>query len=388
MKRPRKPAPRGWGQIRPHADGYMADIRVGGQRYRQVFPTAGLAERFINEKRAQKVDAKAGRAVARASAPDVTYADAIAELLEQYEAGIPRVLTARTLESYQSQLRMLGAQWSGPVAHTTTGDVDGWIGSMRRAKLASSTIRHQCDRLSAVHQLAVRRGWLAALPAIVTRPRLVMASEPDALPEKDYAAVLKAAGTDRESRAILLLAGDAGLRLSEIWRLEWRDVRLRERSVHVRVVDEKRRPKSGKGRNLPMTPRLLAALTALRRSGAAVIRGANTETAITRRVQEAWSAALGGPATLHRLRHRYGTQLVLAGVPLPIVQQLMGHAKIETTMRYVHVVPQLSAVQLGRVGRATGGQRRKPDRVSESEPNARRLRVLGEVPEWLNGTVC
>ena len=388
MGRPRKPAPRGWGQVRPFGDGYQADIRVGGQRYRPVFPTAGLAEKFIEEKRAQKVDAKAGRAVARATAPDVTYAEAIKELLDQYEAGIPRVLTARTLESYKSQLRLLGAAWTGPLARTTTGDVDAYIGSLRRAKLASSTIRHQCDRLSAVFALAVRRGWLAAAPAIVTRPRLVMASEVDALPEAEYAAVLKAAGNDRESRAILLLAGDAGLRLSEIWRLEWRDVRLKTGSIHVRVTDEKKRTKSGKGRNLPVTPRLRATLAALKRSGAQVVRGARNVKAVVRRVQGPWSASVGGPATLHRLRHRFGTQLVLAGVPLPIVQQLMGHAKIETTMRYIHAVPEVSTGALAFVGRSTGGQR-KGSKVPVTVGRKRRsISDLGEVPEWLNGTVC
>jgi integrase len=369
----------------------MADIRVGGQRFRQVFPTAGLAEKFIEEKRAQKVDVKAGRLVRHASAPDVTYADAIAELREQYRAGIPRPLTTRTLESYESQLDILARHWTGAVGQTSTSDVDAWIGGMRRAKLASSTIRHQCDRLSAVHQLAVRRGWLAALPCEVTRPRLVMASEPDALPEVDYAQVLKSAHGDREATVILLLAGDAGLRLSEIWRLAWRDARFgpgATGSLHVRVENEKRRTKSGKGRNVPMTPRLRAAIWSLKRADGPVIMGAESESAITWRASRAWRPVLGEDATLHRLRHRYGTQLVLSGVPLPIVQKLMGHAKIETTMRYVHVVPEVAAGVLARVGRATGGQRRGPDRASRSEPNARRLRRLGEVPEWLNGTVC
>jgi len=386
MKPKRKPAPRGWGQIRPHGTGYMADIRVGGQRYRKVFPTAGLAERFIEEKQAQRVDVKAGRILRQASAPEVTYAEVIEELRAQYQAGIPRVLTRRTLESYESQLDVLARIWAGPLARTMTGDVDAWIGSMRRAKLASSTIRHQCDRLSAVHQLAVRRGWLAALPCIVTRPRLVLASEPDALPEGEYAAVLAAAKGDKQATAILLLAGDAGLRVAEIWRLARRDVRAD--SIHVRVENEKKRTKSGRGRNVPLTPRLKSALASVGRADGPVVRGAKTESAITWRASGAWRDALGGPATLHRLRHRYGTQLALAGVPLPIIQQLMGHAKIETTMRYVHAVPEVSRAVLAGLGRATGGQRGTSKIPVSSGRKNRRVSGLGEVPEWLNGAVC
>ena len=41
----------------------------------------------------------------------------------------------------------------------------------------------------------------------------------------------------------------------------------------------------------------------------------------------------------HFLRHSFGTRLVKMGVPLPVVQSLMGHADIESTMIYVHLHP-------------------------------------------------
>lgn len=48
----------------------------------------------------------------------------------------------------------------------------------------------------------------------------------------------------------------------------------------------------------------------------------------------------------HTLRHSYATHMVAAGHPLPKLQQLMGHAKIETTMGYVHIDPHgISATQ-------------------------------------------
>jgi len=34
------------------------------------------------------------------------------------------------------------------------------------------------------------------------------------------------------------------------------------------------------------------------------------------------------------------TRMVLAGVSLPVVKEILGHASIETTMRYAHPTPE------------------------------------------------
>lgn len=39
----------------------------------------------------------------------------------------------------------------------------------------------------------------------------------------------------------------------------------------------------------------------------------------------------------HTLRHLYATEMVNQGVSLPVVKELLGHASINTTMKYYHV---------------------------------------------------
>jgi integrase/recombinase XerD len=45
-------------------------------------------------------------------------------------------------------------------------------------------------------------------------------------------------------------------------------------------------------------------------------------------------------ANPHRFRHTFASDMVRAGVSLPALMQLMGHADIETTLLYVQVTPQ------------------------------------------------
>jgi integrase/recombinase XerD len=45
-------------------------------------------------------------------------------------------------------------------------------------------------------------------------------------------------------------------------------------------------------------------------------------------------------ANPHRFRHTFASDMVRGGISLPALMQLMGHADIRTTLRYVQITPQ------------------------------------------------
>lgn len=171
-----------------------------------------------------------------------------------------------------------------------------------------------------------------------------MAAEIRAVVPYDVAGLLAAADSDR-MRAVVLLAVEAGLRAGEIRGVQWNDIRdgmLTVRRALDKMTNEATPPKHNKVRTVPVSPLLESTLSRLPRRGLWVI-AADDGAAIPYDSMNDAIVALYGvasvvrpPKPLHCLRHTFGTQMAKLVDPFTL-RDLMGHADIATTMRYVDV---------------------------------------------------
>jgi len=351
---------RGWGSIVDHPGGHRASIYINGRREQKVLPTKPEANAWLKIMRSRKLLIEAGATAVPGLAEQVRFRELEEPFRHRLELGFRRPPTKRTLEGYKSDLREL-MRWWGPrrVSATTEREVQAYTAQLRADKLSTSAIRHRLDRLSQLFRYAVEQRMIAREPCRVARPGITLKSRPETVTDAQVAAMARAARGN--ALAILLLAGDAGLRRDEIRRLRAEDVRLDH--VHVAVRGEGDRTKSGKGRDVPiLTGRLRKALQRIDwkewpRSAWSVATVASP----------AWSAVVGsGRARLHALRHRFVTSLLAAGVPLARVQGWAGHSTPAVTMRYAHLdpmdVPAAAFKALTAPGRITTVSRATPKR--------------------------
>jgi integrase len=106
---------------------------------------------------------------------------------------------------------------------------------------------------------------------LVKKPKMELFKVGDAdldfLDFDEYQRLHEANREEADLHAAILLGGDAGLRRGEILGLEQSDVDQRNRRISVKRAvwnNIVTLPKSGRGRTLPMTDRLAAALASLR----------------------------------------------------------------------------------------------------------------------------
>lgn len=99
------------------------------------------------------------------------------------------------------------------------------------------------------------------------------------------------------------------------------------------------RTKGKKNRRIPLSPALLSILGQFRGLDSGdLIFPYSMNSLGTRWLKPACEEAHVKVIRLHDLRHTFATHLIMRGVHVVKVKELLGHTKLETTMKYVHMV--------------------------------------------------
>lgn len=268
--------------------------------------------------------------------------------------AIERGLAVNTVAAYRRDLaRYLSwclARHIVAIGDVDESDVADFAGSLRGVVGPASAARVVVS-VRSLHRFAALEGWTPVDPARHVRPPAVPSRLPKALPYDDIALLLAHTGDPgtavgvRDVALVELLYG-TGTRVSEAAGLDVDDLDLDNRSVVVTG-------KGSKQRVLPLGEMAANALDAYLVRGRPALAGAgrgtprlflNTRGAPLSRQsayavveQAARRAGLATPLGPHTLRHSFATHLLEGGADVRVVQELLGHASVETTQIYTRV---------------------------------------------------
>ncbi len=297
---------------------------------------------------------------------------------ERHEAGIDgwrlddfaRSLRSRaeaTRRAYLGDVAAFG-EWAGRAGRDGPGRVDRillrrYLAYLSTRGYARASVARKAAALRAYFSWCRRRGLLdddpsrrLSSPASGGRlPTVLSVREVEVLLEAPGERSSPAGGTGGRSAsraafaaayvlrddAVLELLYAAGLRVSELCGLDLDGVDLRARTVTVMG-------KGSKERCVPVHARCAEALRRWLEDGRPVVAGPKSPAQAVflnrrasrlgprdvRRIVDRRSPV---PAHPHALRHSMATHLLDGGADLRVVQELLGHASLQTTQIYTHV---------------------------------------------------
>jgi integrase len=230
-----------------------------------------------------------------------------------------------------------------------TDDIDKFVGQHKRTGARANTIRNYLRVLRRILSLAVEYEVLARVPKV----RRVQDDEDDRgdfkfLTFEQAERLLAGARPEPEWWTMILLALKTGMRQGEILALRWEHVDLDRGVIHVRRSvweGTEKRPKSKKPRDIPISAVREALIQHQHERGPYVFCNAEGKQFTKQQCRRPLARALARAGLphfgWHSFRHTFASHLVMKGVPLPAIQQLLGHSVITVTMRYAKVAAEV-----------------------------------------------
>ena len=262
-------------------------------------------------------------------------------------------LSENTVSAYGRDLARL-LNWLGgrPIPDVRLSDLSEFVGFLQHEGLAASSISRSIVSARMFFKYLQLEGVLQDDPSELlttqrTWERIPKAISPAAV-ERFLTSPVRSDTYWQRDRAILELLYATGCRVSEVSELLTCNVRLGERHC---LVDGK----GGKQRMVPVGERAIAAIRAYSEESRPKLLGHRppevapwlilSRTGKRLRREAIWElvkryalrADIDPSVSPHTLRHSFATHMLAGGADLRQIQELLGHASIQTTQIYTQV---------------------------------------------------
>ncbi len=209
-----------------------------------------------------------------------------------------------------------------------------FIKSRQKIGNLPATLNRYISLVKRMMNVAIEEGYLEDNPVKIKKFSEEDREKTRVISEEEEATILK--NSYPQLRSFLIIALNTGMRAGEIYRLTWKQADLPDRMITVEKT------KSGRVRQIPINEGLFQELVRIRNRNTQseyLFYNPRTGRPITS-MKKAFAGALKRSGLsgirIHDYRHSAASRWIRSGVDIQTVKELLGHADITTTMRYVH----------------------------------------------------
>ncbi len=262
-------------------------------------------------------------------------AEALAQFLQHLQL---KSYSASTIRTYQNEFCQLLQTIKNTNVHSLTpGQLKRYmVYAIQKEGISENTAHSRLNALKFYfEQVLGREKFFWEIPRPKKRQQL-----PKVFSQDDIAAIIKSI-TNKKHKTMLMLAYSAGLRVSEVVNLKTYHIDSSRMSIFIESA------KGKKDRIATLSPVLLVMLREYAKEYKPGKKGWLFEGSVkgtaysSRSLQEVLQyakkkAGVIRPGSIHSLRHSFATHLVERGTDITMIQKLLGHNDIKTTMIYLH----------------------------------------------------
>lgn len=276
------------------------------------------------------------RAVSSNETNTLLATDAVAQLVEMWLFG----RSPRTIDVYRRYTHRFLSFVNKPLHLVELADIQGWQKTLEG--MAPNSQRIAIAAVKSFLKFAQDTGMLEVNLGVLMRSPKGKDALTERLLTEAEVAVMIAEEKNLRNYLILRLLYAAGLRVSELCQLCWKDAIPRGETGQITVQG-----KGGKVRTILLPATLWTQLQQLREDASVndpVFRSKNGKLLDRIRVFQIVKAAakragINKNVSPHWLRHAHASHSLDRGSPLHLTQRTLGHSRIGTTERYLHVRP-------------------------------------------------
>ena len=247
------------------------------------------------------------------------------------------------LTQFLSWVEKNRVDWDSPTRFDRT-DIEGFMQYLAAQRMTGVTRVRKLAAIRKFFTFLEENRILAANPANTVKGARREEKEPNILFKEQYKALLYEASDNIRDYAIIQTFLQTGIRLSELVSLRVEDVDLEHRNLTVR------QGKGKKDRQIPLVDEAIKALrNYLRYRNTELIldddtfflakngTSMNVSTVKYLVAKYVKKAGIRKKVSVHTLRHTFGAHKADKHMSLATLQELMGHKKKETTLKYIHL---------------------------------------------------